>query len=167
MKKFHSALDKFCHGISYVSLVAVLFAMMVTVIDIILKLTVHVRILGNMELVELSMILMMYLSFGTCQMENGHVRVDMFVNKFPPKGRCITNGIIQGVCTFFCILLVKQSFKQVSTYSAAGTGSQILHVPYAPFSAIMCFGFIVFAITLALSAIEQFMEVPHAQKIEM
>ena len=168
MKKFRSALDKICHGVSYVSFAAMLFAMFVVTIDVILKLTVKtVRIPGNIELVELSMVLMMGLSFATCQMENGHVRVDMFVNKMPPKVRCLVNGIIQAVTTVFCIFLTIQSFRQIGTYAAAGTSSQILHISYSPFSAILCIGFALFAVTLALSAIEQFAEIPHAQKIEM
>ena len=168
MKKFRSAWDKLCHSVSYVSFAAMLFAMFVVTIDVILKLTVQtVRIRGNIELVELSMVLMMGLSFATCQMENGHVRVDMFVNKMPPKVRCVVNGIIQSVTTVFCILLMVQSFKQISTYAAAGTSSQILHISYAPFSAILCIGFALFAVALAISAIEQFLEIPNAKPIEL
>lgn len=166
MKKFRSGLMKTYRGITYISLVATLFAMMVSVIDIILKLTVNVRIMGNTEMVELSMIIMMYLSFGMTQLENGHVRVDMFVNKFPPKVRCIMNGCVQLVCAVFGVMLAIQSFKQIGVNMSAGTASQVLHISYAPFSAIMAVGFVLYTIAIVLTALEQFAEVPHAQKIE-
>lgn len=166
MKKFHSGLDKFTHGIQYISLVAVLFAMIITTIDIILKLTVHVRIVGNMEIVEMSMVIMMFLSFGTTQMENGHVRVDMFVNKFPPKGRCIMNGVMQAICAVFGFLMTVQSFKQISTFASRGVGSTVLHIPHAPFAAVMFVGMAIYTVTIVLTALEFFMEVPNAKPIE-
>lgn len=166
MSKFRFGLEKTYRGISYIALVATIFAMMVTVVDIILKLFTTARILGNTELVELSMIIMMYLSFGMTQLENGHVRVDMFVNKFPPKFRCFLNGIIQVVCCIFAILIATQQFKQISVNMAAGTSSAVLHIPYYPFSVVMTIGMILYAIAIALTAIEHFAEIPHAKPLE-
>lgn len=166
MKKFRSGLDKFTHGVQYVSLVAVLFAMMITTIDVILSLTTKTRILGNMELVELAMVIMMFLSFGTTQMENGHVRVDMFVNKFPPKGRCLTNAIIQCVCAIFGVLLTIQSFKQISILADRGASTAILHIPQAPFAFIMFIGFAIYTVTIILTALEYFAEIPNAKPLE-
>lgn len=166
MEKFRSGLNKFTHGIQYISLVAVLFAMMITTIDVILSLTVNVRIVGNMEIVELSMVLMMFLSFGTTQMENGHVRVDMFVNKMPPKARCMVNGIMQLICAVFGVLLTIQSFKQIGVYAGRNAGSNILHIPFAPFALIMCIGFAIYTVTIILTALEHFAEIPHAKEIE-
>lgn len=166
MKKFRAGLTKICNGVSYVSMFAVLFAMAVTVIDIIMKLTIGKRVLGNMEMVELCMVIMMFLGFAKTQMENGHVRVDMFVNKFPPKVRCIVNGCIQCVVTIFCILMMVQAYRQIGVSKAAGTGSQILHIPFYPFYVILLIGFALFAVALALSAVEYFAETPNAQKIE-
>ena len=68
MKKFRGALTKICGGVSYVSMFALLFAMAVTVIDIVMKLTISKRVLGNIELVELSMVVMMFLCFSKTQL---------------------------------------------------------------------------------------------------
>ncbi len=166
MKKFRGALTKICGGVSYVSMFALLFAMAVTVIDIVMKLTISKRVLGNIELVELSMVVMMFLCFSKTQLENGHVRVDLFINKFPPKVRCIVNGCIQCIVALFSIFMLIQSFKQISVVSAAGTSSQVLHIPYPPFYVLLSIGFALFTLTLILSALEYFAETPHAQKIE-
>lgn len=166
MKKFQSGFTKLCTGISYVSLVALLFAMIITVIDIIMKLTIHQRVLGNMELVELSMVIMMFLSFPKTQLEGGNVRVDMFVNKFPPKVRCAINGVIQCIVTIFSFLLMKQAFRQIGVNHAAGTSSQILHIPYSPFSVILTIGFALLTVAMAFSAVQQFVELPNAKPIE-
>ncbi len=166
MKKFRSGLEKFCHAIRYISMAVLMFAVIVTVIDVILHLFTSYRVLGNMELVELGMIIMMYLCFGVTQLENGHVRVDLFVNKLPPKGRCALNGILQLVCAFFCLLLTIQSFKQVGTNYSVGKASQILHLPYWPFSLVMGVGFAVYTLTIILTALEYFQELPNAKPIE-
>ncbi len=166
MKKFRGALTKICGGVSYVSMFALLFAMAVTVIDIVMKLTISKRVLGNIELVELSMVVMMFLCFSKTQLENGHVRVDLFINKFPPKVRCIVNGCIQCIVALFSIFMLIQSFKQIGIVSKAGTSSQVLHIPYPPFYVILSIGFALFTVTLILSAIEYFAETPNAQRIE-
>ena len=166
MKKFRDVMTKICGGVSYASMVALLFAMAVTVVDIIMKLTISKRVLGNIELVELSMVVMMFLGFAKTQLENGHVRVDLFINKFPPKVRCAVNGVIQCLVTVFCIFMLIQSFKQISVVSAAGTSSQVLHIPYPPFYIILSIGFALFAVTLLLSAMEYFAQIPTAGNTE-
>ena len=167
MKKFRSGLEKFCHAIQIVPMIVLMFAVVVTVIDIILHHLTNYRVLGNMELVELGMVVMIYLCFGTTQLEGGHVRVDMFVNKLPPKVRCIFNGCIQLVCAVFCFLLTVQSFKQVSAHISRNTSSSVLHIPYFPFSFIMGIGFAIYTLAIIVTALEFFAETPNAKPINM
>ncbi len=166
MRRFRAGLEKFCHGIQYISMAALMFAVIVTVIDIILHLTTNYRVLGNMEMVELGMIIMMYLCFGTTQLENGHVRVDMFVNKFAPRVRCAVNGIVQIVCAVFCTLMTVQAFRMIGRNIGTGKSSSVLHIPYYPFYIIMFIGFAIYTLTIVVTALEYFIELPHAKPIE-
>ena len=164
--KIRKALTKIYGGIAYISLVAVLFAMFVTTIDVILSIVANVRILGNSELVQMAMVVMMMLTFGKTQLEEGHVRVDMFTNKFPPKIRCAVYGCICAVSCFVSIMMTVQQFKQISTYYASGTGSSVLHIPYWPFSIVNFAGFLLLSVAFALNVYEYFKELPHAKPLE-
>ncbi len=166
MKKFRSGLEKFCHAIQHISMAVTMFAVIITVIDIILHLCTNYRVLGNMEMIELCMIVMMYLCFGTTQLEDGHVRVDMFVNKFPPKVRCAVNGVVQLVCAVFCLLMTVQAFKMIGRSISTGKTTSILHIPYFPFYIVMFVGFILYTLTIVVTALEFFKELPNAQPIK-
>ncbi len=163
MKKFHAGMDKLCHGISHISMVAAIFAMMVLVIDIILKYATGgvTRVKGNYEMVEMAMVVMMFLSMGTTQLENGHVRVDMFVKKFPPRACWCIFGIVEAISTVLCLLMMVKAFGQVAANASSNTATAIVHIPYAPFNAIMGVGMLLFAITLALTTVEFFQKMVH------
>lgn len=167
MKKFRSGLTKICGGISYISMFALLVACAVQVIDVILSLVSTARIPGTNEIVPLMMVIMMFLTFGKTHLEDAHVRVDMFVNKFPPKARCITDGVMQCICAIFAILMAFKAFQQIGSLSARGAMSEVLHIPTAPFAAIEFIGFVIYAVCIILTAVEYFAETPHAKPIEM
>ena len=168
MEKFRSGMTKLCGGISYIGMFALLVAVAVQVIDVICSLLpVSVRVPGTNEIVPLMMVLMMFLTFGKTQLEDGHVRVDMFVNKFPPKARCATNGIMQLVCAVFAILMAWKSFQQIGSLAARGAKSEILQIPTAPLSAVQFIGFVLYAICIVITAIEYFKEMPNAKPLEV
>lgn len=146
---------------------ALLVAMAIQVIDVILGLCTPYSITGGQELVALLMVIMMFLTFGKTQLEDAHVRVDMFVNKFPPKVRCAVNGIIQLICAVFAILLSMKSFQQIGSYMDRGATSDVLLIPYAPFALIEFIGFVIFTVCIILTALEHFAEIKDAKPIEM
>ncbi len=166
MEKVRSVMDKITTGISYVGLVGLLFAMMVTTVDVILGLFSNTRVNGANEYVEIAMVAIMYLGFGHTQMKEGHVRVDMFVNKFPPKVRCTVNGIIMVIVTFFSVLITIQTFKQLQTYLNSGLSFSVTHFPYWPLEVVMFIGMILLTLCFLLRAIEFFVEIPVAKPIE-
>lgn len=166
MEKVRNVMDKITTGVSYVGLVGLLFAMMVTTIDVILGMFTTTRVNGANEYVEIAMIAIMYLGFGHTQMKEGHVRVDMFVNKFAPKARCVVNGIIMIITTFFSVLLTIQSFKQLLTYKESGLSFSVTHFPYWPLEVVMFIGLILLTLCFLLRAIEFFVEIPNAKPIE-
>ncbi len=167
MKKFRSGMTKVCGGISYIGMFALLFATAIQVIDVILGLVSDVFIPGTNEIVPLMMVIMMFLTFGKTQLEGAHVRVDMFTNKFPPKVRCTVDGVIQVICLIFAILMAFKAFQQIGSYAARNASSEILRIPTAPFAVIEFIGFVIYAICIAITAIEHFREIPNAKPIEM
>lgn len=166
MENVRKFMDKITTGISYVGLVGLLFAMMVTTVDVILGLFTSTRVNGANEYVEIAMVAIMYLGFGYTQMKEGHVRVDMFVNKFAPKARCVVNGIVMVIVTFFSVLITIQTFKQLTTYMNNGLSFSVSHIPYWPLEVVMFIGMILLTLCFLLRAIEFFVEIPVAKPIE-
>ena len=165
MVKVRNIMDKITTGISYCGLVGCLFAMMVTTIDVIMGFFgAHIN--GANEYVEIAMVVIMYFGFAHTQMKEGHVRVDMFVNKFAPKARCVVNGIIMLIVTGFSVLVTIQTFKQLTTYMNNGLSFSVSHIPYWPLEVIMFIGMILLTLCFLLRMIEFFVEIPNAKPIE-
>lgn len=167
MNKFRSGMTKVCGGISYIGMFALLFATLIQVIDVILGLVSTAFIPGTTEIVPYMMVLMMFLTFGKTQLEGAHVRVDMFVNKFPPKVRCTIDGVIQLICFIFCILMAFKAFQQISSLQSRNAVTEILRIPMTPLAVVEFIGFALYAICILITALEHFREIPNAKPIEM
>ena len=106
MKKIHSALSTFTRYISWAGLAATFFLMVVTTIDVILrKLPINASITGSYDMTEMGMVVIVFFGIAYFQSEHGHVRVEMFVEKFPYTVRCIVEGVVNLVEAVFGALM--------------------------------------------------------------
>ena len=157
MIRVQNVIKKICKGFSYFSMAATFFVMMLMVIDIILSLF-SIRVLGNYELTEMAMTIIIFLGLAYTQTENGHVRVTMFVDLLPKRFAMFLNSFITLVTAGFCALMTYCAFIQSGTYSYSGTSTAVLHVPYSPFSYVMFIGFLLLTIAIVLNAITFFID---------
>ena len=167
MEKVRKIADTVTHKISLIGVIGLLVQMLLTTIDIILKLVSTARIPGSSELVEFIMVVVMFIAgFAMTQMDEGHVRVDMFVNKFKPKARCVTNGIIEAIVTVFSGILSVKAIQMVGTYISNGSHTSVLVIPYWVIELLIAIGFILLTLTFLLRTIEFFIEIKDAKPIE-
>lgn len=167
MEKVRKIADTVTHKVSLIGVIGLLVQMVLTTVDIILKMFTTARIPGSSELVEFIMVVVMFImGFAMTQMDEGHVRVDMFVNKFPPKGRCIVNGIIEAIVTIFSGILAVKAFQMVGTYIGNGSHTSVLLIPYWLIELLIAIGFVCLTLTFLLRTVEFFAETKNAKPIE-
>lgn len=158
MKSVRKVISKICKSLSYISCAAVFFVMMLMVVDIILSLTTTTRVLGNYELTELGMTLVIFFGLAYTQVEKGHVRVDMFIGLMPKRFSKFLDSVITLITAAVCALMTYGAFTQAGTYASSGTGSAVLHIPFSPFGYVMAIGFLLLTIVILLDAIDMFIE---------
>ena len=162
MKKIHSALSTFTRYISWAGLAATFFLMVITTIDVILrKLPINASIVGSYDMTEMGMVVIVFFGIAYFQSEHGHVRVEMFVEKFPYTVRCIVEGVVNLVEAVFGALMCYAAFQQISTLFARGTGTSVLRIPHWPFAVFMTIGLLIFTIFLVLDGIMDFQQIGH------
>ena len=158
MKGIRKVVNQICKFLAYIGCAAVFIVMFIMVIDIIMSLVSNSRILGNYELTELGMILLIFFGIAYTQTQKGHVRVDMFIGFLPKKARSIVDGIVTLITAAVVGLMTYAAFIQAGVYASSGTTSSVLHITYAPFGYVMAVGFFLYAIVLIVDAIDLFIK---------
>ena len=157
MRKFFKGFNAVLNVFSSTLLV---FLMLMTVIDVVLRKWFNMPISGSFELTQLALSLIVLFGFGYANDFKEHVVIDIFYNKFNRNMKkfcsivCVVlTLVVSGVMTF---VVLRQGLRMLEAYQA-GTGSITfsLRIPMWPFAVIGSVGFFGFF----LSALNDFMYV--------
>ena len=133
---------------------AVIFILMIiTTVDVILRKVSPLSIRGSYELTEMGMLIIVFLGIAAFQVKGGHVRVDMFVNKFPGRAKIITAIVVQLIECVAGGFLIYGNIEKMLANGAKGISTSTLLIPTWPFCAIMMIGSILFTIMMILDLI--------------
>jgi hypothetical protein len=113
-----------------------LFILMVLgTIDVIGRYVFNAPIVGTMERGQVLLALMVFLSWGYTQIKKGHVRVELFIARFPPRIRAVMDFATTFLTLIFFILIVWQS-TVMAFETQKNRGSDICHtLAHGPLSA--------------------------------
>lgn len=137
--------------IDYVSRIAgmtamgVLFLMMLlTVADVFLRATISRPIIGTTEITEQMMVLVVFLGFGWCCLQGKHVRVDLFVSRYPRGAQKIIDIITIFIGMILVAIICWQTIMMTLTMQRLGITASYIKVPKYPFYALTAVGWAVF-----------------------
>lgn len=84
----------------------VLFAMMtMTMVDVLLRKLTNTTIIGAGEITEMMMVVVIFCSLAQCQVEDGHIRIDLIMGKTSPKIQSVVDLVTQFLCFgLFCLV---------------------------------------------------------------
>ena len=119
--------------------------MFVITADVILRYIFARPIAGSFELVEISMILIIFLGLANTYVNKGHIGVDLVVSSFPRKAR-LANDIITCFIGFaVTALMARQIFLVAVNDLAAGQVTSTLGIPIYPARFMAGLGMAVFS----------------------
>jgi TRAP-type C4-dicarboxylate transport system permease small subunit len=122
--------------------------MLLTVADVLLRYIFRRPILGTVELTEYMMIPVVFLAVPWCAIKGGHAKIDLVVERLPPKAQAIFD-IVAGLIGFFMISLICwQGFLESKNMWVSHIGADMLNVPTYPFYLIVAAGAFLFALVL-------------------
>jgi TRAP-type C4-dicarboxylate transport system permease small subunit len=154
MDRITNVTDKICAFLSYFSMIAVVFMMLMICVDVVLGNFLGNPIAGMYELCQVILTTVVFTSWAYTQTVHGHIHVVMFVSKMPQKLRFICFGltsifstVVMGIATYGAYLSVLARYK-----SGECTGT--LLIPYWPFNVFMMFAFGLLTIVLLLDSIK-------------
>lgn len=127
--------------------IALIVMMGLTAADVILRMF-NKSILGNMEMIQYLMIVVIFLSFGKATFDNSFIRVEIFDFK---KAEPVIKVIIDVIHVAICLIATYYCFSQGMAAKVMGTSSQMLRIVRWPFLLLSGVGFFLIAISIPLA----------------
>ena len=130
---------------------AMLAAMMfLTAADVVMRYIANRPIAGAFELTEYMMAIFVPFSIAYCAEQNGHVSVELILNKFPKNFQKIVEILTSSLTMGFAFLISWQNFLYIRETYADKITSSVLLIPVFPFIAPVAIGIGVYTLVIML-----------------
>ncbi len=114
--------------------------------------TLGYPIIGDIELVQLCMVLLIVGSMAYTELTNSHISIGIIVDKFKPRTQKIFDVIGQFLTTVFCILICWVFISKMNFNSY----SDLLNIPISPFKIFLIIGFFSWGLQSLLKLIKSY-----------
>ena len=139
----------------YITLCGLFVMMLFMTVDVILQITTRSPILGNFEIVQIMMVVIVYFAVGYTQIKGKHIAVDLVKSHLPVLGEKIVDVIINVICIAAGVIMVRAAWINVIDVWGDGATTSSLHIPLFPFYGVVCFGCAILLLTLCVTFIER------------
>lgn len=105
--------------------------------------TVGMPIIGDIELIEFSMILLVSFAFAYTESQDGHISIEILVDRLPPRIRLVLQ-LAGKILT--CIVSAIMAWAVMVQLAEVKLTSELLRIPFLPFKYIILIGFILWCL---------------------
>ena len=159
MKKIQKVLNSVNNVFSYVAMAAAFVLMIITALQVLLRNFTTLSIPGILELTELSLVLVVFLSIAYLQSAKGHIRVEIFLDLLPRRIRLILSFITYLLSFVIIGIMLYAGVDQVSSIYNLGQRTSNLQIIIWPFYLVVCVGLALYALTLLLDGLIEIVSV--------
>lgn len=134
----------------YLSLTSIVFIAIITTISVVMRFFGS-PLLGDVELVQLAMVVLIMGGLAYTQEKEAHIEVDILVNKFPIKVQLFLN-IISRLLTAIMAFVIAYIYIQVffEHLNVTVLKTTLLGIVYYPFDLIIVIGFTTWGLQASL-----------------
>lgn len=127
----------------------VLFLLMIVIcIHVIGRYMLALPLPGAVELINYLMVCVGSLGFAYCAAQNGHIRIEMIIERLPLKVQRVVKFITSFLSFGIVLLMTLKIFEHAIEIFQAGAVSGVLKIPQFPFLFILFFAYLLFAAEL-------------------
>ena len=139
--------------IDYLSWGALFGMMMMTMLDVFLRKFTNSSILGTVELTESMMVVLVFCSLAQCELQDGHIKVDLIFKRFSPRSQSLVDTLTQFTCGSLFWLMAWAIYRHAVDMQAWGEVTLDLNLPVYPLVYIASFGCALLALVLCLKSL--------------
>lgn len=133
---------------------AIFVSMLLVVANTITRVLFNKPILGTMEYVGFLAAVAVGLALAKCAIGNGHIAVDLLMERLQPSIRIFIDGLVLLVTVIFLGLCSWGLFQYGVSSAASGLVSPTTQTPIYPFIYLVALGFAVFALVQLVKFID-------------
>lgn len=134
--------------------IAVVLTMLVIVANIVLRSLFHEPLSGIMDYVMILTAVTIALALASCAVQNGHIAVDLIIDKFPVKVRNYIDALTNFMSLIFWVLTAGFMFDYANNMAITGTLFPTSQIPFAPVLGVMGAGILALAVVLSYRLLE-------------
>lgn len=141
-------------GLLYVAQVVLIIMVFLVTADVLGRWLFSQPITGAVELTELGLSMVIFLSIAYTHLKEEHVSIDFLVERFPKKAQWIMEVLINLIIMAVMLLMALSLFWYAERLFTSGTVTGDLGLPIYLFAGVSGIGAIVFALTAILLALK-------------
>ena len=145
-----TAINKASQIASIVAVVFLVAMMVLTVADVFLRFFFHAPIQGTVELIQYFMVVAGFLGVAWCAIQGGHLKVDIFVKRLPPRVQAIIDTVTLLMAMTVVPLVAWQGFDQAGYEYTVKTVADITEIPTYPFYIVVGIGYALLFLALVI-----------------
>ncbi|WP_209121010.1 TRAP transporter small permease subunit [Alkalihalobacillus sp. BA299] len=127
----------------------------------------NLPIVGDYELVQLMMIVLVGLGFGYSERIDAHIKVGLLVDRFKQKTQATIDIIVYILVAFICFLVGTILFKAgLQGLSSFKVTTSILSIPHYPFQFLLSIGFYMWGLEAMLKIIYRSVELINGKEYQ-
>jgi TRAP-type C4-dicarboxylate transport system permease small subunit len=156
LKKIRNAVSKGVSAVSWIPMVMIFALVFIVAIDVIMRKLDLGNIYGSNEMTEYFLVWICLLSIPVLQIKDGHIWVEMFVNRLPYRLRCFWRGVIMTVETALIGLLTVGGWREMTFFLTKHSATDTLRIPKWIFAAAAFVGFLELFLLSLIDTIQLF-----------
>jgi TRAP-type C4-dicarboxylate transport system permease small subunit len=154
MKRFRDAVFKIDDIMCMLANLCIVINMTVVVLSVIGRMVFKSPFMGLTDLVSFVFGLSCVLAFCYTEKTQGHIKMDLLMERLPPAGKKVLHVII-GILNLGCIALIAALlFRYTATTFASKAATWIIKLPYYPVVFVAAVGMTLFFITALVNFID-------------
>jgi len=142
LQKIREGIGAVAQVVNYGAMIPLFLMVFVVAIDVVLRKAQVGRIHGSNELTMFFMVWICMLGIPVLYFKDGHIWIDIFVNKFPYRLRCFWRCGLMIVETAMVGLLAYGGYQKVILFYRISTTSDVLNMPKWIFAAAAVIAFV-------------------------
>lgn len=148
MTRIKSGVETLSRFMDILAAIAVALTMAVVVANIILRSLFHRPLTGIMDYVMILTALTIALALANCAIRNGHIAVDLFIDKLPLKVRELLDSLTNCASFVFWAFAAVFMFDYARTMNITGTVFPTTQIPLAPVLGLIAAGLLAMAVVV-------------------
>ena len=140
MDKCEKFIGKITEFLDQIAGLAILAVMLLTVANILLRVTVGTPILGTYEYIGFLTVIIIGLALAHCAFQNGHIAVEFIMDKFPEKARLPIDFFTHLLSVIFLALASFHIAQYARSMVLTGVVSPTTQTPFYPFVYLAALG---------------------------